>query len=431
MKFSEEKRLKRVYATLQKYAQNQPVAETFYENVDTIKIRSLQDLTFQSDLSFLLEVQSILNVIISIIAHPHLSNKGEDVILRADQVHGIHAETLLKTIQDARLWKQKGQEMLPKEVYYYQNTDNYRIYENVFLMKLLDSIELELTKYQSFYLTQIKNLEKEDTNIVPRLEVEQAFFLLDQLSKKLFKIKSTTFYKDVSQVQRKDFVLHPTNILLKDYLYNRCYRFYKKIYHYGNEVILKQNLLLYYAFLMIQEFKRNQYQLANKSKKQKIDFQNKLVFHFFNALFKIVLTINFQENNLQIQIVHKKINSVCSNHLLLMDEQEQYLHQKKSINRNDFINYDTLSAISLWNICQWNEKQEVLFKNPHSEKEMIQEYVQDRLRCMKGNHFIYRRHCPVCKSNDLAIEEKITCLTCHSSYVLYDQNLIWFIHIRR
>ena len=51
----------------------------------------------------------------------------------------------LKTMQDASLWKHnKDNEMIPEQVHYYQNVDELRIYENIFIMALiyLDNIAI-------------------------------------------------------------------------------------------------------------------------------------------------------------------------------------------------------------------------------------------------------------------------------------------------
>lgn len=431
MKFSEEKNLKKVYGKLKRYCAEHETAAAFFQDIESVKIRSLQDLTFQSDLSFFAEVHSILSIIISIISRPHLSNKGEDVILRADQVQGIHAEMLRKTLQDARLWKQKGQEMIPREVYYYQNTDNLRIYENIFIVKLIDRLENELNKYQIFYLSQIKNIEEETSNIFSNQKVEDAFLQLDQLMKKIRKIKGTYFYKDVSEVKRQEFMLHPTNILLKDSLYNHCYRFYKKLLSYGNETEWKKNLQLYYFFLLVQYLKKNQYRLSLRNKNSAIYVDHQIEFTLIHPQFRMKILSDFQDSRIELTIQHKKIDKVFGRHLLLVQDADSTVLLPETSLKKLQDSFDSISSISLWNIRQLTDEESTASFQPQNEMGMIETYCKDRLRCVKGSHFIYRRHCPVCKSGYLKVDDKITCLACHSSYALFEQDSLWFINIRR
>ena len=87
-----------------RYAKKHEDAISFYRHLDELNCPSLSTISFSSDLKFFEECQFILNVVISIIAHPHLSNKGEDIVLRAEQVSQLSSDMYIKTKKAPQLW---------------------------------------------------------------------------------------------------------------------------------------------------------------------------------------------------------------------------------------------------------------------------------------------------------------------------------------
>ena len=156
MKINEKLYLRKAILQIKRHARENNEAKAFYSKLNTLDIKSLQDLSFNNDLKFFKEINFILSVIISIISHPHISNKGEDIVLRSDQVHSLQNDMFKKTMMDAKLWKhKKNGEMIPEYVHYYQNVDQLNIYENKFIVMLIDLIENELAKFSDFYSTMI------------------------------------------------------------------------------------------------------------------------------------------------------------------------------------------------------------------------------------------------------------------------------------
>ena len=134
MKIIEERYLKKEIKKLNQYSKEHRSFLDFFNNVDPVMDKTLQDLSFKSDLNFFKEIEFILSVITSIISHPHLVNKGEEIIVRADQANHVSTEMFNKTMRDATLWKENDQtDMVPEYVYYYQQIDELRIYENIFI----------------------------------------------------------------------------------------------------------------------------------------------------------------------------------------------------------------------------------------------------------------------------------------------------------
>ena len=124
MRVKEEQFLKKTIYEIKKFAKTNKDASSFYAALNDIEVLSLQDKSFNSDIDFFDKINFILSVITSIIVHPHISHKGENIILRADQVNSLQNDMFLKTMQDASLWKHnKDNEMIPEQVHYYQSVD--------------------------------------------------------------------------------------------------------------------------------------------------------------------------------------------------------------------------------------------------------------------------------------------------------------------
>ena len=105
MKVNEELYLKKSINIITKFAEKHVLADDFYSALNTLEMKSLQDLSFKNDLAFFDEVNFILSVITSIVVHPHISNTGEEIILRSDQVGSIQNDMFMQTLRDASLWK--------------------------------------------------------------------------------------------------------------------------------------------------------------------------------------------------------------------------------------------------------------------------------------------------------------------------------------
>ena len=131
MRIVEEGYLKRTVSKLNKYAGQHAEYADFYADIESLDIKPLQDLSFQSDLKYFEDLSFILSVIASIISHPHISNAGEHIILRTELANTITNETFQQTMREPKLWKDDGLRMVPEYVYYYQNIDEICIYENI------------------------------------------------------------------------------------------------------------------------------------------------------------------------------------------------------------------------------------------------------------------------------------------------------------
>lgn len=430
MKIIEENLLKKTIVQLNNYLEKHPSVQSFYEELPSLKMESLQSFSFQKDNEFFGEVTSILSVINSIIAHPHISTKGEDVVLRSDQAGNLSNESFKKTFQDASLWKEKNNEMIPELVHYYQYTDELKIYENVFIGMIIDLIDIEITKYNEFYTRLIPSLhDKFDKVIQTNEQVEASLHKLDQIERKIKRIKCTYFYKEVSKVHLPQKKIQPTNILLKDRLYNLCYKFYRKFIQYEDKLELENDFRLYYYFTILKVFQKQSFKLVATKKNCMTSTHAHLTFQWkdyniclsFDEVSSIYLEISLQTN--------EKHNVQWFKHQLLLDTSRNIKEVKET--QADVV---TTHIASIWNLVNAIDLKE-LFMNQVSEKEMMMFWVENLFNESIAKKEVYTKYCPICKSKNIENQDAVyTCFNCHSMYTFKpneEKDTIWFINLRR
>ena len=257
MRIIEESKLKKNISQLNNYKKANKLVKDYYNNLDSLKLTSLQSLSYDQDIAFFDEVSFILNVIASIISHPHLSNKGEDIVIRSELAGHISVDSFQRMFKEPSFWKEKDLEMKPEYVHHYQYTDEIKIFENIFIGMIIKLIDQELNEYSNFYNQLIPSIE--DNNLDELLENEDTEIALNKLQvlqRKVRYIKNTYFYKEVSKVKLLLKNIQPTNILVKDRLYNYCYRFYKKFIQYVDQDSLIADFSNYYYGLVIKALKK-------------------------------------------------------------------------------------------------------------------------------------------------------------------------------
>ena len=140
MKLIEEKFLKSSIEQLNNYAKDNCGFLDFFNKIDSILPQSLQEQSFKEDLNFLNDVGFILSVITSIISKPHIASTGEEIIIRSELAPALSNEMFQKTLRDSTLWTEEGMDMVPQYVHYYQHVDELKIYENIFIVYLINLI---------------------------------------------------------------------------------------------------------------------------------------------------------------------------------------------------------------------------------------------------------------------------------------------------
>lgn len=430
MKIIEENLLKNTILQLNKYIEKNRNMQDIYENISTLEIDSLQNFSFQKDNEFFDEVSFILSVINSIIAHPHISNKQEEVILRSDQAGHISSDAFLKTMKDRALWKEKEYTMVPEYVYYHQDTDELKIYENVFVGMLVDLIDDEISKYNDFYINLIPSLNNYENEILEDDLVETSLKRLDTLNRKIKHIKNTYFYKEVSKVNFTNKKIQPTNILLKNRLYNFCFKFYKKFIQYEDKVELQQDFTIYYYMLILKIFKEQNF-ILNSNRKNKIVNNCYISSYIYNDY--LITLESTQKAGILLEISLKDNPSVQFKHQLILDANRTTSNEFKSIEFNNE-QYTTCCIATIWNLFD-SKNLNRIFNNKVKEIDIARFWMNNHFHETLAKKSIYQKYCPICKNKNVNEENSIyECTNCKTIYTFKTNNkkdTIWFINLRR
>lgn len=424
MKIIEENLLKNTILQLNKYVEKYQNMKNIYENISSLHMDSLQSFSFQKDNAFFDEVSFILSVIHSIIIHPHISNKQEEIILRSNQAGHISNDAFLKTCKDHALWKEKGYEMIPEYVHYHQYTDELKIYENVFIGMLIDLIDNEMNQYSDFYSNLIPSLDDVENKIVEDELVEDSLKRIDTLNRKIRHIKQTHFYKEVSKANITNRKIQPTNILVKNRLYNLCFKFYKKFIQYEDKDELQKDFMMYYYMTILQIFKERNFTFhpAGNNEITKDSCSSSYIYNDY------VVTVKTSQNEGIILEIHLKDSPTCSFQHQLMLDTNRIITKEQTHST-----YTTSYIATIWNLFD-SKTGNRIFHNKVKEMDIATFWVNTHFHETLAKQSIYQTYCPICKNKNINEEKGIyECTNCKTIYTFKpnSKDAIWFINLRR
>lgn len=375
-----------------------------YTILKKINFPSLQQSSLTRDKEYFAELKFIISVINTIIAKPHILSKEEQVIIRSEQAKSLNSDSFNLTIKDPSLWKENSERLMqPEYVHNVLYTDKIDIYENMFICLLIDLINSELISYRTHYLKLVSTLDNSDL-IVNKDYVIEAIELTDSLLRKLRYIKNSSFYKTVSKTQFNEVFIKPTNILLKDRLYNYCYKFYKKMIVYEDLNALIVDFNYYLTNLIIKAlFNLGYKRISNMS--------------FTNGIFSLEFKIT---NTKYIDIfVESNKYKKPYRHRLIIDTAEELNNYEDS----DILTY---SLFDIWNIYDI-KKDSCLSSSVIPEIKLIENYLNKLTHIIKVDSNIYKKYCLVCRNSIDDYNNTYVCEKCGSIYTYLDDNTIWLI----
>ena len=430
MKIIEESKLKTCIMELNQYENKHQNAQAFFDALDEVTLPSLQNASAMSDFAFFDEVSFILSVINSIIAHPHLSNKGEDIVIRSDLAGHISSESFQKVFKEPVLWKEKDHEMVPEYVHHYQYTDDLKIYENLFIGLIIKLIDLELNKYTAFYTSLIPTIDTAVTDEYLESSVTvQAFKKINVINRKLQYIKNTFFYHEVSKVKFTPKNIEPTNILVKDRLYNYCFKFYKKFIQYIDVEKLYDDFRKYYWYKILKVLKNKGFTPINLTKDNEPN-----ALELTNESYLIKMELEESKPSIYFKISPKN-KEIFACHRLMFDPEKMVdlAHYEEDNEKtleylNDVL---TLDEASIYLLKEINTGY-LFSSNPLTEDKIAEVFVDDKLQEQQMAEVIYQTYCPCCKSKSLeVIKDVYTCSECGAKYTFLMKDYAWFLRIGR
>ncbi|MBE6141445.1 MAG: DUF2357 domain-containing protein [Erysipelotrichaceae bacterium] len=225
------------------------------------------------DFPWLEELEMVTEKIMAIASKPRTHIKVEKDVKKAEQAVKIDNNDIIETLKVPAYWKQKGERFLPEKVFTDIFEIEYAIYENRFIINLVDKMMLFLSQIVAQLYEQIKNVNKKfidshislaDVDIIQDLAGFDTFkYIPNSSSRKLrdksddakllttkdspyvealrkilicrgnvSHVRSTPFYKEVKKAKPlSDSDVHLTNMLAGDRTYAPCYDFYRKLLH--------------------------------------------------------------------------------------------------------------------------------------------------------------------------------------------------------
>lgn len=223
------------------------------------------------DFPWLEEMEIVTEKIMSIASKPRTHIKVEKDVKKAEQAVKIDNYDVIETLKVPAYWKRKGDRFLPEKVFTDIFEIEYAIYENRFIINLVDKMMLFLSQVISQLYNQIRKINAHfidfhvplgDVELIQEIANYKAFNGLSKeqsRSKRLRDdkvtllttkdspyvdalrrvlqsranvghIRSTPFYKDVKKAKPlSDTDVHLTNMLAGDSSYAPCYDFYRKL----------------------------------------------------------------------------------------------------------------------------------------------------------------------------------------------------------
>ena len=405
MKKSEELNLSEQTLFIRNFAKRHADLQSFYSSINSLNIISIQDLSFKNDIELFREIAFILSVIFSIISKPHLNNRRDEIIARSGEASSLSEDDFQKTLRDSSLWKDMdGFNLLPEYVYYHQYEDDLRIYENIFIVHMINEISFIIDSYLSLYVSLLKVKESNNKELVIGDSIqEDALRKANKLARRINQIKESYFYRDVSKAKNKPKVFYPTNILVKDRLYNLVYKFYKKMYIYQDKKDIDKELYLFYFSLLLSLLHKDGYELDSRNKAL-IYENNEIVLpkkmFFTTSDLRISIQTNEEDNSFLISY-KDKLDDAINSHLLVLTNDATF--EETKVITTDDEDIFSIEYLSLWHLGEIGKENKIHLINDTlmTEKELLSYFLSSHHDIYSASEKIYSSYCPVCKSKNI------------------------------
>lgn len=404
---------------LEEFALNHAKFGNYYASIDKLNIGSLQEVVCEKDREYLRKISTMLHIIMSIMSHPHIDNRREEVVTRIEQAKQLSNEDFSRVLKDGSLWRRHDVKLIPENVYYHQNVDELLIYENRFICLVLDLIEKDINDYVNLYVKMLPSLKN---GILPRLDGSRPKRLLtyaELLKRKVNYLKNTHFYKEVSKAKKITGAVTRTNILLKDNLYGRVYRFYKEELLSEEKTVSIALLRDYFRALSLKEISARGFKLKKQTKEAKI---------FENDVF--LLSMSDEEGTRETKFtVTLKQQGIVSKHLLILSLSSSFSDVEKVPD-----GYDGVSVLSCFGYAHFDKKAGS-YDRIYPETAIVKSYFDEIVGLVESDREVYARYCPVCRERSPVFhEDTYLCPRCGSRYAFCksgDADAVWFIRLRR
>ena len=395
-----------------------------YSHAESAGDFSLQKISYEEDCSYFKEALSLLGIILSIAEKPHVSTRREEVFARIEQAGQLSADDFKRVCRDGSLWKRRGVKMVPEELYYFRNEDELCIYENRFIVLLIDLIGREITELKRVYGERLPRIG-ENTDVLYAGDAGMALDFARNIEKRVAYLKNTGFYKIVGKEKPLKGRISPTNILLKDLKYRACFKFYNGFLKYqceGEEAEDMRSILKIY--------------ILKSLKKLGFDLKEGKNLNEYKACGKeFSLNFDFNKKGAVILDVTHKISKKTVKYALFAEDGRSAEAAEEFASGDDGKNFCSVEMIGEWSLKD-GVTHERLSRAGQTEEEMIYSWLASKIRLIRADSSVYKKYCPACGVSGVYENDgDFSCPNCGTRYAFTQnssgESVIWICKLRR
>lgn len=395
-----------------------------YSHAESAGDFSLQKISYEEDCSYFKEALSLLGIILSIAEKPHVSTRREEVFARIEQAGQLSADDFKRVCRDGSLWKRRGVKMVPEELYYFRNEDELCIYENRFIVLLIDLIGREITELKRVYGERLPRIG-ENTDELYAGDAGMALDFARNIEKRVAYLKNTGFYKIVGKEKPLKGRISPTNILLKDLKYRACFKFYNGFLKYqceGEEAEDMRSIIKIY--------------ILKSLKKLGFDLKEGKNLNEYKACGKeFSLNFDFNKKGAVILDVTHKISKKNVKYALFAEDGRSAEAAEEFASGDDGKNFCSVEMIGEWSLKD-GVTHELLSRAGQTEEEMIYSWLASKIRLIRADSSVYKKYCPACGVSGVYENDgDFSCPNCGTRYAFTQnssgESVIWICKLRR
>lgn len=395
-----------------------------YSHAESAGDFSLQKISYEEDCSYFKEALSLLGIILSIAEKPHVSTRREEVFARIEQAGQLSADDFKRVCRDGSLWKRRGVKMVPEELYYFRNEDELCIYENRFIVLLIDLIGREITELKRVYGERLPRIG-ENTDELYAGDVGMALDFARNIEKRVAHLKNTGFYKIVGKEKPLKGKISPTNILLKDLKYRACFKFYNGFLKYQCEGEEAEDLRSIIKIYILKSLKKLGFDLKEGKNLNEYKACGK----------EFSLNFDFHKKGAVILDVTHKISKKNVKYALFAEDGRSAEAAEEFASGDDGKNFCSVEVIGEWSLKD-GVTHELLSRAGQTEEEMIYSWLASKIRLIRADSSVYKKYCPACGVSGVYENDgDFSCPNCGTRYAFTQnssgESVIWICKLRR
>lgn len=395
-----------------------------YSHAESAGDFSLQKISYEEDCSYFKEALSLLGIILSIAEKPHVSTRREEVFARIEQAGQLSADDFKRVCRDGSLWKRRGVKMVPEELYYFRNEDELCIYENRFIVLLIDLIGREITELKRVYGERLPRIG-ENTDELYAGDAGMALDFARNIEKRVAYLKNTGFYKIVGKEKPLKGRISPTNILLKDLKYRACFKFYNGFLKYQCEGEEAEDLRSIIKIYILKSLKKLGFDLKEGKNLNEYKACGK----------EFSLNFDFHKKGAVILDVTHKISKKTVKYALFAEDGRSAEAAEEFASGDDGKNFCSVEVIGEWSLKD-GVTHELLSRAGQTEEEMIYSWLASKIRLIRADSSVYKKYCPACGVSGVYENDgDFSCPNCGTRYAFTQnssgESVIWICKLRR